>query len=61
MKENKVDVYTPMKMKHRILTHERIKHKKEAKLQAKEQAKSQMAPNAHEKLQRIKRAQASHK
>ena len=31
LEQNKVDVYTPKKMKHRIFTYERIKHKKEQK------------------------------
>lgn len=61
MQTNKVDIYTPKKMKHRIFTHERIKAKKEAKQQEQERRDASMAPNAVEKLQRIKRAQASHK
>ena len=36
LENNKVDCYTPKKMKHRIFTYERIKHKKEQKKQAKE-------------------------
>ena len=31
LESSKVDVYTPKKIKHRIFTHERIKHKKEQK------------------------------
>jgi hypothetical protein len=61
MQLNKIDIYTPKKMRHRIFTHERIKAKKEAKELDKEKRQQMMAPNAVEKLQRIKRAQASHK
>jgi len=54
-------MYTPSKMRHRIFTHERIKTKKEAKQVSKEKRQQAMAPNAVQKLQRIKRAQASYK
>lgn len=46
LKESKVDVYIPKKMKHRMLTHERVKHKREARQLAKEQAKQRIPPNA---------------
>lgn len=48
-------------MRHRIFTHERIKAKKEAKQVSKDKRQQAMAPNAVQKLQRIKRAQASYK
>ena len=60
MKDNKVDCYTPKKMKHRLISHDRIKHKREQKKLKQEQKEQKMAPNALEKLQRIKRAQASY-
>ena len=59
--EHKVDAYTPKKMKQRIFSHERIKYKREKRQIAKENIEKEIAPNAFEKLQRIKRAQASHK
>ena len=50
MKDNKVDCYTPKKMKHRLISHDRIKHKREQKKFKQEQKEQKMAPNALEKL-----------
>lgn len=57
----RVDCYSPKRLKQRVLTHERIKHRKEQRKAKREQLVQNMAPNAIEKLQRIRRAQASHK
>ena len=52
----KTDCYSPKRTKQRIFTHERIKHKKEQKKALKEKRAESMAPDAVEKLQRIRRA-----
>ena len=54
--EHKVDAYTPKNMKQRIFSHERIKHAREKRRIAKETLENEMAPNASEKLQKIRRA-----
>ena len=61
MEKNRVDFYTPNKMRTRIMTHERIKQKKEHKKVVQEKKAQMLAPNAVEKLCRIRRAQASYK
>lgn len=57
----RVDCYSSKRIKHRLYTYERIKHKNEQRQSEREQQIKSMAPNAIEKLQRIRRAQASHK